>query len=48
MYIAIIGKRHSTLEKMLEENINARKKMHEEAMTRQDKLIEILDKLLEK
>lgn len=48
-YIAIIGKRrHTGLEKMIEENIIARKKMHEEAMTRQDKFLDIVDKLLKK
>jgi len=42
IYIAIIGKRRSVLEKILEENIIIRKKMHEEAMARQDKLLDIL------
>lgn len=49
IYIAIIGKiKHTMLEQMLEENIIARKKMHEEAMARQDKLLDMLGKLLEK
>jgi len=46
IYIAILGKRRTMLEQMLEENIIARKKMHEEAMTRQDKFLDILGKLL--
>ncbi|KAM0734549.1 hypothetical protein ACS0PU_011368 [Formica fusca] len=40
--------KHTMLEQMLEENIIARKKMHEEAMARQDKLLDMLGKLLEK
>ncbi|KYQ52677.1 hypothetical protein ALC60_08209 [Trachymyrmex zeteki] len=42
------GKRRSALEKMFEENTNIRKKMHEEAMARQDKLLDILSKVLQK
>ncbi|XP_067216595.1 uncharacterized protein [Linepithema humile] len=48
IYIAIIGKRRTGLEQMYEENTIAQKKMHEEAMARQDKLLDILSKLLEK
>lgn len=46
--LLIIGKRRSALEKMFEENTNIRKKMHEEAMARQDKLLDILSKVLQK
>ncbi|XP_011866656.1 PREDICTED: uncharacterized protein LOC105561358 [Vollenhovia emeryi] len=46
--ITIIGKRRTVLEQMFEENITIRKKMHEEAMARQDKLLDILSKVLEK
>nr|XP_012229238.1 PREDICTED: uncharacterized protein LOC105676124 [Linepithema humile] len=41
-------KRRTGLEQMYEENTIAQKKMHEEAMARQDKLLDILSKLLEK
>ncbi|XP_036139703.1 uncharacterized protein LOC118644692 isoform X2 [Monomorium pharaonis] len=41
-------KRPTTLEKVLEENTIARKKMHEETMVRQDKLLDLLSKLLDK
>lgn len=35
------------LEKMLKENTIARKKMHEEAMARQNKLLDILSKVFQ-
>lgn len=51
MYIIIGSKQFSTTEKLItaiEESANKRSKMHEEAMARQDKLLDILEKMLEK
>ncbi|XP_077257514.1 uncharacterized protein LOC143894765 [Temnothorax americanus] len=40
-------KKYNTLEKMIEHNAATRQKMHEEAMSRQDKLLDILQKFLQ-
>lgn len=40
-------RRYDTLEKIIEENAAARQRMHEEAMSRQDKLLDILKKFLQ-
>jgi len=44
----ITEKKCTALEKILEENTSIRKKMHEEAMAQQDKLLDILSKVLQK
>ena len=49
--IVITGFEHGVLEKILanaEESTNQPKKMHEEAMARQDKLLDILEKFVKK
>ncbi|GAB1867710.1 hypothetical protein CAJAP_08789 [Camponotus japonicus] len=40
-------KRYNTLEKMIEQNAATRLRMHEEAMSRQDKLLTILEKFIQ-
>lgn len=47
IFIFIIGKRYNTLEKMIEQNAATRLRMHEEAMSRQDELLTILEKFIQ-
>lgn len=51
MYIFTGSKQFSTTEKLItaiEESTIKRSKMHDEAMARQDKLLDILEKMLDK